>query len=594
MEEVALMHEAKRQEAKFRGQVPMKKTTLAAAHKRTLNATSTVFARWAMPIVICHLMLGMVVLAWLEAWTQRDALYFCVTLLTTVGYGDLAPKTHAAKVFCCVYVVCGISIVSASLGVVIGRMYAKVTTNKMFSSFGSDHTGRMLSAMSSMVAVIITGAFFAHRTEGWAALDSIYWAVITCSSVGLGDLVVSAEHRSFSTCYLLIAVGAFASAAASIAHVFADMEVQHAITAFLAEGVNEDLIVEMDEDGGGSVDKYEFLSYLLVHTGKVTKHEIQGINNMFSSLDRDGSGTIDKDDIRAAGAGKLPAMSDSDSSKKKVNEAKRSWYAFTMMQEHMAIVAPMLKMQDASYLKAVDAVIASTALALTDLALYGLDASAILPMKFFAPPMLASSIIFFGGAKPPPPAAFITGTIGSFVVGSLLQQFNMGGSTVVQCLAAACLLLFFKLSGSFFVPTVGLCAFLAQSSHLAGHTLMQPLMYLFFPWSSGHLVMYFVASSLSTLRQSIRVQITTEGWKRKLHEMGDGPEREKHLREIFDKYDTSGDGQLDASELKLALRSITGMDVEMEDCERVIRSMDTDGDGVIDFHEFVLALDEHV
>jgi len=65
------------------------------------------------------------------------------------------------------------------------------------------------------------------------------------------------------------------------------------------------------------------------------------------------------------------------------------------------------------------------------------------------------------------------------------------------------------------------------------------------------------------------------------------------LRKIFDKYDTDESGELDASELKLALRYITGSDVDVEDCERIVRSMDTDGNGVIDFHEFMLALDEH-
>ena len=71
------------------------------------------------------------------------------------------------------------------------------------------------------------------------------------------------------------------------------------------------------------------------------------------------------------------------------------------------------------------------------------------------------------------------------------------------------------------------------------------------------------------------------------------PQTKAELRKIFDKYDTSGDGALDASELKLALRYVTGGDVDIEDCERIVRSMDTDGNGVIDFHEFMLALDEH-
>lgn len=174
-------------------------------------------------------------------------------------------------------------------------------------------------------------------------------------------------------------------------------------------------------------------------------------------------------------------------------------------------------------------------------------------------------------------------------MGTLLHQFDMQASMVIQCFAAGLLLLFKKVSGSFFPPTVGLAAFLAQSGQI-GH----PLAYLVAPWSTGHLVLYILATLLASVRQSIRVQITKQGWKQQIGKEVDGPEREAHLRKIFDRFDTSGDGQLDAMELKLALRSLTGTELEIEDCERMIRSMDTDGDGGIDFHEFVLALDEHL
>ena len=64
------------------------------------------------------------------------------------------------------------------------------------------------------------------------------------------------------------------------------------------------------------------------------------------------------------------------------------------------------------------------------------------------------------------------------------------------------------------------------------------------------------------------------------------------MRRTFDRFDTSGDGSLDAPELKLAIRVLTGEDLSVEDCERIVRSMDTDGNGVIDYHEFRCALME--
>merc|ERR1719375_617158 len=110
----------------------------------------------------------------------------------------------------------------------------------------------LLSATASMLCVIMFGAVFVHASEGWSPLDSVYWAIITCTSVGLGDLSISTASRTGNIAYMLLAVGTFAAAAAGIVHTFAEMEVQRAVAAFIGDGVNENLIAEMDEDGGGS------------------------------------------------------------------------------------------------------------------------------------------------------------------------------------------------------------------------------------------------------------------------------------------------------------------------------------------------------
>lgn len=43
-----------------------------------------------------------------EHWRILDSLYFSVSTLTTLGYGDLVPKTDLAKIFTMVYVMLGI------------------------------------------------------------------------------------------------------------------------------------------------------------------------------------------------------------------------------------------------------------------------------------------------------------------------------------------------------------------------------------------------------------------------------------------------------------------------------------------------------
>ena len=64
-----------------------------------LAGASSVLSRHAGTIVLGHLIVGALALSVIEGWGPSDSLYFCVTTLTTVGYGDLAPKSATGKLF---------------------------------------------------------------------------------------------------------------------------------------------------------------------------------------------------------------------------------------------------------------------------------------------------------------------------------------------------------------------------------------------------------------------------------------------------------------------------------------------------------------
>jgi voltage-gated potassium channel Kch len=53
---------------------------------------------------------GAMIFRFLEGWTLIDSFYFAVVSMATVGYGDLAPKTNAGKLFTIAFLVVGIGI----------------------------------------------------------------------------------------------------------------------------------------------------------------------------------------------------------------------------------------------------------------------------------------------------------------------------------------------------------------------------------------------------------------------------------------------------------------------------------------------------
>ena len=57
-----------------------------------------------------------------EGFRFVDALYFSVVTLTTVGYGDLAPRTDAGKLFTAAYVLVGVGILLAFVTTVAAKV----------------------------------------------------------------------------------------------------------------------------------------------------------------------------------------------------------------------------------------------------------------------------------------------------------------------------------------------------------------------------------------------------------------------------------------------------------------------------------------
>ncbi|MFT4876470.1 MAG: voltage-gated potassium channel [Bacteroidia bacterium] len=57
------------------------------------------------------ILVGSTVYHYLENWSWVDAIYFSVVTLTTVGFGDFAPKTDGGKIFTIFYIIIGIGII---------------------------------------------------------------------------------------------------------------------------------------------------------------------------------------------------------------------------------------------------------------------------------------------------------------------------------------------------------------------------------------------------------------------------------------------------------------------------------------------------
>uniref|UniRef100_A0A914UXP8 Potassium channel domain-containing protein n=1 Tax=Plectus sambesii TaxID=2011161 RepID=A0A914UXP8_9BILA len=163
-------------------------------------------------------------------WKFSGAFYFCLTVMTTIGYGHSTPSTVGGKMFCMFYALAGIPlglVMFQSIGERLNTFVAFVLRNfkqcmgtpgiplglVMFQSIGErlntfvafvlrnfkqcmgtpnpqvTHINLIVVASACGSLVMAAGAYVFHRTEGWELFDSLYYAFITLTTIGFGDYV---------------------------------------------------------------------------------------------------------------------------------------------------------------------------------------------------------------------------------------------------------------------------------------------------------------------------------------------------------------------------------------------------------------------
>merc|ERR1712072_289344 len=60
----------------------------------------------------------------------------------------------------------------------------------------------------------------------------------------------------------------------------------------------------------------------------------------------------------------------------------------------------------------------------------------------------------------------------------------------------------------------------------------------------------------------------------------------RECREAFELFDTDGSGNIDAKELKVAMRAL-GFEPKKDEIKKMVNDLDRDGDGTVDFPEFL-------
>lgn len=145
--------------------------------------------------------------------------------------------------------------------------------------------------------VFVPGIVIGHF-EQWALHESIYYSIVTATTVGYGDLSPKKRWTRFAACfYLPLCVTIMASVFSKITSVYLDKKAKEAEKEFFQRRLTHQDIEKMDLGGDGTVNPEEFLIFMLLNMGKVDEESIRQIQSLFHDLDKDGNGFLDAQDL---------------------------------------------------------------------------------------------------------------------------------------------------------------------------------------------------------------------------------------------------------------------------------------------------------
>lgn len=142
-----------------------------------------------------------------DQWDWWSSFFFSATVVTTIGYGHISPSTQGGKIFCIFYAVVGIPLVGIFFAGIGQKLIfpIKQLRNRSDKKLVKTATS-VLIALFGIGLLIFLPAWAFHHFEGWSFPDSIYYAVITLTTIGFGDFVPGRDERSYRAGYQVLTI----------------------------------------------------------------------------------------------------------------------------------------------------------------------------------------------------------------------------------------------------------------------------------------------------------------------------------------------------------------------------------------------------
>jgi len=123
--------------------------------------------RMVFTAVVAAILLGTVTFHLVEGWSILDSLYVTAQTLTTVGFGDITPRTGLGRAFATVFMIVGVGIVLYALTSTV----QSIVHSEMFARYGHS---RKMSKLRDHFIICGAGRVGSHLMRSLRAVDGVF------------------------------------------------------------------------------------------------------------------------------------------------------------------------------------------------------------------------------------------------------------------------------------------------------------------------------------------------------------------------------------------------------------------------------------
>lgn len=142
-------------------------------------------------------------------WTFWGSVFFVITLVTTLGYGNFHPRTPEGQLFTVIFGIVGLPVMSYILSH-LGRFVVDVWM-PMCPTIDTRQR-RIVVLLFCLIGLILLGGSLFRALEAWSFLEACYFSACTLMSIGFGDYLPERNaSRVAAAVFILVGLGVAAS-----------------------------------------------------------------------------------------------------------------------------------------------------------------------------------------------------------------------------------------------------------------------------------------------------------------------------------------------------------------------------------------------